>query len=212
MSYISQSLSFNENKITYIDTNIDVEWEVMMDWEDPLMSASAAYICEGGGDILEIGFGMGISANYIQQHTINSHTIIENHPDIIPKAQAWAADKSNVNIVEGSWYDVKDTLSTYDGLFMDTWEDQHMNYFSSSLSSLIKVGGRATWWNGMLGSKNISQSINEEGKRFIFVGEGEELQTNYYCIPDVTYDVYDVTPPTNNYFNYSQYYLPKKQF
>ena len=42
----------------------------MMDWEDPLMSASAAYICEGGGDILEIGFGMGISAGYIQSHTI----------------------------------------------------------------------------------------------------------------------------------------------
>jgi protein arginine N-methyltransferase 2 len=210
MSYISQSLTFEVDKIHY--TEYEDTHEVMMDWEDPLMSASAAYICEGGGDILEIGFGMGISAGYIQQHTINSHTIIENHPDIIPKAQAWAADKSNVNIVEGSWYDVKDTLSTYDGLFMDTWEDQHMNYFSSSLSSLIKVGGRATWWNGMLGSKNISQSINEEGKRFIFVGEGEELQTNYYCIPDVTYDVYDVTPPTNNYFNYSQYYLPKKQF
>jgi len=208
--YLSQSLTFNENKITYTDT--DTEWEVMMDWEDPLMSASAAYICENGGDILEIGFGMGISAGYIQQHTINSHTIIENHPDIIPKAQAWAADKSNVTIIEGSWYDVKDTLSTYDGLFMDTWGDEHLNYFSSSLSLLMKVGGRATWWNGMLGSKNISQSINEEGKRFIFVGEGEELQTNYYCIPDVTYDIYDVTPPTNNYFNHSQYYLPKKQF
>ena len=74
MSYTSQSLSFSENKITYIDTNIDVEWEVMMDWEDPLMSASAAYVCENGGDILEIGFGMGISAGiyiHIQfQHTL----------------------------------------------------------------------------------------------------------------------------------------------
>ena len=69
MSYISQSLEFNENKIIYTDT--EAEWEVMMDWEDPLMSASAAYICEGGGDILEIGFGMGISATYIQSHTIN---------------------------------------------------------------------------------------------------------------------------------------------
>jgi len=24
--------------------------------------------------------------------------------------------------------------------------------------------------------------------------------------------VYDVTPPLNNYFNYNQYYLPKKQY
>jgi protein arginine N-methyltransferase 2 len=186
MSYISQSLEFNENKIIYTDT--EAEWEVMMDWEDPLMSASAAYICEGGGDILEIGFGMGISANYIQSHTINSHIIIENHPDMIPKAQAWAADKSNVTIVEGSWYDVKDTLSTYDGLFMDTYGDQDMDKFSTVLPSLMKAGGKATWWNSMTGSDN------------------------YYDISDVTYDVYDINPPLNSYFNYNQYYLPKKQF
>lgn len=210
MSYISQSLTFNENKITFTET--DTEFEVMMDWEDPLMSASAAYICEGGGDILEIGFGMGISAAYIQSHTINSHTIIENHPDMIPKAQAWAADKSNVTIVEGDWYDVKDTLSTYDGLFMDTYGDKDMNEFSSSLSSLMKVGGKATWWNSISGSKNISRSYDEDGNTSIFEGRGESQQTNYYCIPDVTYDVYDVTPPTNSYFNYNQYCLPKKQF
>ena len=97
--YTSQILSFSENKITYTDNDIDIDWEVMMDWEDPLMAASAAYVCEGGGDVLEIGFGMGISATYIQSHTINSHTIIENHPQIIPKARAWAADKQNVTII-----------------------------------------------------------------------------------------------------------------
>ena len=188
MTYTSQSLTFNESKITYTDVNVGVEWEVMMDWEDTIMSASAAYVCEGEGDILEIGFGMGISATYIQSHTINSHTIIENHPDMIPKAQAWAADKSNVTIVEGSWYDVKDTLSTYDGLFMDTFGDQDMDKFSTVLPSLMKAGGKATWWNSMTGSNN------------------------YYDIPDVTYDVYDVNPPSNSYFNYNQYYLPKKQY
>jgi len=185
MTYISQSLEFNESNIIY--TESETQFEVMMDWEDPLMSASAAYICEES-DILEIGFGMGISAAYIQSHTINSHTIIENHPDMILKAQAWAADKSNVTIVEGSWFDVKDTLSTYDGLFMDTFGDQDMDKFSAVLPSLMKAGGRATWWNSMIGSDN------------------------YYGISDVTYDVYDVNPPLNGYFNNNQYYLPKKQF
>jgi len=188
MSYISQSLVFSEDKIIFADVE-NHEYEVMMNWEDPLMSASAAYICEGGGDILEIGFGMGISANYIQSHTINSHTIIENHPDMIPKAQAWAADKSNVTIVEGDWYNVKDTLSTYDGLFMDTYGDNNMKHFSSSLSSLMKVGGKATWWNSISGSDN-----------------------NYYNIPNVTYDIHNVSPPSNTYFNYNHYFLPKKQF
>ena len=187
MQYISQSLTFAEDKITL--TYAEEEFEVMMNWEDPLMSASAAYVCEGGGDVLEIGFGMGISADYIQQHTINSHTIIENHPDIISRAQAWAADKSNVTIVEGDWYSVKDTLSTYDGLFMDTYGDSNMKHFSSSLSSLMKVGGKATWWNSLSGSNS-----------------------NYYDIPDVTYEVISITPPSNTYFNYNHYFLPKKQF
>ena len=84
MAYINKNLTFESDKIYY--TEGDVKWEVMMSWEDTLMSASAAYVCQGGGDILEVGFGMGISAGYMHSHSISSHTIVENHPDIIPKA------------------------------------------------------------------------------------------------------------------------------
>ena len=187
MSYISKTLTFESDKIYYYDEAYGGNFEVMMDWEDLLMSASAAYVCQNGGDILEIGFGMGISAGYIQSHSINSHTIIENHPEIIFRAQAWASGKSNVTVITGSWYEVKDNLSTYDGLFYDTFGDNDMQYFSSSLSSLVKSGGVTTWWN----------ILSEEN--------------NYYNIPNVTYDQYFVNPPPNNYFNYTTYYLPKCQ-
>ena len=187
MSYLDKTLIFESDKIYYYDEDYGDNFEVMMDWEDPLMSASAAYVCQNGGDILEIGFGMGISAGYIQSHSINSHTIIENHPDVIPKAQAWASKKSNVTIITGSWYDVKDNLSTYDGLFYDTWGDNNMINFSASLSSLVKTGGVATWWN----------TLPEEN--------------NYYNIPNVTYTQYSVNPPSNNYFNNTTYYLPQCQ-
>ena len=96
MSYTDKTLTFESDKIYYTDTSFGGDFEVMMDWEDPLMSASAAYMCENGGDILEIGFGMGISAGYMHSHSISTHTIIENHPNIISKAQAWASNKSNV--------------------------------------------------------------------------------------------------------------------
>ena len=137
MSYLDQTLTFTDNKICYVDG--DTELQVMMDWEDSIMSASAAYVCQNGGDILEIGFGMGISAGYIQSHSINSHTIIENHPDIIPKAKAWAQGKLNVTIITGSWYDVKNELSTYDGLFYDTWGDDNMGqiYFNPSPDHIV---------------------------------------------------------------------------
>ena len=118
MSYIDKTLIFEDDKIYYTDEVST--FEVMMDWEDDVMKASANYICENGGDILEIGFGMGISANYIQANNINSHTIVENHPQVIEKLKVWAQDKVNVNIIEGDWYDIKDSLSTYDGIFYDT--------------------------------------------------------------------------------------------
>ena len=184
MSYISSSLTFESDKITIDDTGE----EVMMDWEDSLMSASAAYVTQNGGDILEIGFGMGISAGYMHSHSISSHTIIENHPQIISKSIEWASGKSNVTIVSQSWYDVRDSIGTFDGIFYDTYGDEDVNHFSSSLSSLTKNRTKVTWWNN------------------------EQSATNYYNIPNVTYQSISVNPTENTYFNSSTYYLPKKEF
>ena len=63
-----------------------------------------------------------------------------------------------------------------------------MNNFSSSLSNLTKSGTKVTWWN-----------INTD-------------ESNYYNIPNVSYQAINVNPPTNSYFNSSVYYLPKKEF
>ena len=71
---------------------------IMMAWEHPLMKRHAEIVCQNGGDILEIGFGMGISAQYIQEYDIDSHTIIEIHPEIAEKAREWAEDKDNIEI------------------------------------------------------------------------------------------------------------------
>ena len=106
--YLSSSLTFYDDKIICQSADwMGFNKEVMMDWEHPIMSASAAYITKNGGDILEIGFGMGISANYIQSHSISSHTIIENHPQIIEKLETWSNGKSNINIISQSWTDVQ---------------------------------------------------------------------------------------------------------
>ena len=40
-------------------------------WEANAFSASAAYICQNGGNILQIGYGMCQAANFIQSHSIN---------------------------------------------------------------------------------------------------------------------------------------------
>jgi len=157
-TYLSSSLTFHSDKITVkLEEFENIEIPIMMTWEDSLMSASAAYVTENGGDILEIGFGMGISAGYIHSHSINSHTIVENHPDIIPKAMEWASNKSNVTIISQSWYDVRDSLGTFDGVFYDTFEDMNYKNFSSSLSTWTKNGTKVTFWNDDNGKSNNHQ-------------------------------------------------------
>jgi len=187
MSYTSSTLIFSDDKIIISGSHSPQE-EVMMSWEVPIMSASAAYVTEGGGDILEIGFGMGISAGYMHSHSISSHTIIENHPQIIPKAVEWASGKSNVTIVSQSWYDVRNSIGTFDGIFYDTYGDDNMYDFSSSLSGLTKSGTKVTFWNN------------------------EYSAINHYGIPDITYQSINVTPTSNSYLTSSIYYMPKKEF
>ena len=170
--YILSSLTFESNKITITETGE----EVMMDWEDSLMSASSAYVTENGGDILEIGFGMGIASNYIQSHSIDSHTIVENHPQILEKLKTWANGKSNVTIISQSWADVTGSLSTYDGVFYDAYGDEKNYLFSSSLSGLTKSGAKVTFWNN---NQNESNDLN---------------------IPNCTYKQISVTVDDNMYF------------
>ena len=187
MSYKDKTLIFESDKIYYTD-DAGASFEVMMSWEDNIMKASADYVCENGGDILEVGFGMGISAGHIQSNSINSHTIIENHPQIIEKAKAWAEDKPNVTIIEGDWYSVKDSLSTYDGVFYDTFGDDDNNNFTTVLPTLMKSGGKATWWNNFTDSDDV------------------------FFIDGTTYESISINPVDNMYFNSDTYYLPKNNF
>ena len=154
--YVSSSLTFHSDKITSkMDEFGDEEVIIMMNWEHPAMSASAAYVTEGGGDILEIGFGMGISAGYIQSHSVSSHTIIEPHPQMVEKAVEWSNGKSNVTIISQSWADVTGSLGTYDGIFYDTSYDDKHNLFSSSLSELTKTGTKLSVFNSYSSETNI---------------------------------------------------------
>lgn len=55
---------------------------VMMAWEGPLMVEHAEILCRSGGDVLNVGFGMGLIDTAIQKLQPRSHTIIEAHPQV----------------------------------------------------------------------------------------------------------------------------------
>ena len=179
-------MAFKDEILTFEDTKILNEngAEVMMDWEAPIMEKSAEFICHNNGDVLEIGFGMGVCSDYIQTQGVNSHTIIEIHPEIIEKLKIWADGKSNVTIVEGDWSSVED-LSTYDGIFIDTYGDDNWFNFKDFALAKAKSGAKITYWN------NFTDKRNE------------------HSFDSVSFDDISVTPDDNTYFTSNTYNMPK---
>jgi hypothetical protein len=128
-----ESLIFTDDYIKI--ENVEKYSLVMHRGEDSLMKKFAEIGCINGGNILEIGFGMGISSNYIQSNNINSHTIIEIHPEIYEKALNWSKNKKNVNVILGSWELIIPTLKQkFDGILHDT----HIDYRSQEFLRYVK--------------------------------------------------------------------------
>ena len=147
MAFKDTILTFEDDKIITGDDR-----EVMMSWEAPIMEKSAEYICQSKGDILEIGFGMGICSDYIQAQDVNSHTIVEIHPQVIEKLNTWASGKSNVTVIEGDWHSVN--LDTYDGIFLDTFGDENWSKFKPFALAKGKPGAKVTYWNSLAENRN----------------------------------------------------------
>jgi hypothetical protein len=179
-------MAFKDTILIFEDDKIltDAGYEVMMSWEAPIMEKSAEYICQSKGDILEIGFGMGICSDYIQVEGVNSHTIVEVHPQIIEKLKVWAEDKDNVTIVEGDWNSVE--LETYDGIFIDTFGDENSANFKSFALAKGKSGAKVTYWNSYAENRNA------------------------HLFDTISFDEVIVIPDENAYFKSSTtYYMPK---
>lgn len=115
---------------------------VMMEWERPLMRAHAEVICQSKGDVLNVGFGMGIVDGFIQELSPKSHTIIEAHPAVYAKMLADGWDKKpGVSVLFGRWEDVVPTLERqFDGVFFDTFDDD-FEAFHAELPRLLRPGG-----------------------------------------------------------------------
>jgi hypothetical protein len=105
--------------------------QVMMEWEKLYMEAVIGKL-NPSGDVLEIGFGMGYSANAIQKFDINSHTIIEADKNVLKRLKEWAPrQKHKVNIIEGCWqYRLPSMTQKFDSFFFD--DIDHPDYPTSS--------------------------------------------------------------------------------
>jgi spermidine synthase len=202
--YNDYELIIEKDKIYFIDET-GTECQVMMRWEESLMQSHVDVLPVEGGDILEIGFGMGISADMIMKRNPASYTVVEIHPQIIAIAKEWAKDKPNVTIIEGNWLDVLGEVGKkrYDGILFDTYGDRYVALFVGVLvHRFIKPNGIFTYWRPdntdtfKIGKQFINPNIQEisahipEGCSYMeILPEGNEKREIKYCaVPYIKYE------------------------
>jgi len=107
----------------------------------------ARIVCQNQGDVLDIGFGMGFSANKMSE-LADSYTCIEINPQIYKKASAWAKGRPNTNIIFGDWIEIIPQLNIkYDGIFMDTHYDPNYRMFENYAAKVANSGCILSIWN-----------------------------------------------------------------
>jgi guanidinoacetate N-methyltransferase len=115
------------------------EQEVLEDWQHPLMQAMANIVTEQAGDILEVGFGRGVSAEMIQQGGVNTHTIIEPNAHSIETWYRPFAEKYSereVHLLVGRWQEVLDQLKQYDAIFFHAFPLNEQEFVEHILKSI----------------------------------------------------------------------------
>lgn len=113
--------------------------EIMEDWQIPIMERMAAIVAESHGDVLEVGFGRGVSASMIQDAGVSSHTIVECNESVIRRFQEWRGryPDRDIKLIEGRWQDVEDELDEYDGVFFHTYPltmEEFFEYVNDSVT------------------------------------------------------------------------------
>jgi ornithine decarboxylase len=131
---------------------------VMEDWEQSYMATLGSIVAVAGGNILELGYGMGLSAKAIQSHDIASHVVVECHPDVIKRASMDCESEiasGRLHLYSGFWQDVTPTLASgiFDGILFDTYplreEEIHGNHlwFFAEAYRLLKPNGVLTYYS-----------------------------------------------------------------
>ncbi len=170
--------TWSESQAEYTPTELIIEGQqVMQDWETPLMKAMADIATESGGDVLEVGFGMGISASFIQERRPKSHTIIEFNQEVMAVFEQWRSRHADrdIRLVRGRWQDVAEALPEFDSVFFDAYPASEAEFEESVVNSitfaesfipaaakLLRPGGVFTYYT------NEIDSFSRRHQRFLF--------------------------------------------
>ncbi|HSR69852.1 MAG TPA: amino acid adenylation domain-containing protein [Acidobacteriota bacterium] len=173
---IQGDLSDSEARLN--DSELVIEGQqIMQDWQKPLMRELAAAVAEHHGDVLEIGFGMGLSAGYIQEQGVRRHIIIEANRKVADAARIWRRryPDRQIQIVQAKWQDVIEELDPVDGVLFDTYpmtEEEFRRHVISDVTfaqhffpfaaGCLRAGGVFTYYS------NEIDSLSRRHQRALF--------------------------------------------
>lgn len=186
--------SWNTTPAIYDDHTLQIDGHpVMEDWELNYMEKLAEVACSEGGHVLEIGYGLGLSARAIQRHSaILKHTIIECHPGVRERCQRDFAEtlaSGRLCLLSGFWQDIVPTLAdgSVNGILLDMYP----------LTKEEKVQGRSSFFHEayrLLKPRGVLTYFSQAEQDFGI----EDLDALHKAgFSDIRSEVCDVDPPAD---------------
>jgi guanidinoacetate N-methyltransferase len=129
---------------------------VMEEWEASYMQTLAALAGSRGGRVLEVGFGLGLAAGFLQQQGIEAHWIIEANREVFARLGTFAAQaRIPVTPLLGFWQEMTREMpeASFSGILFDTYPlseaEIHRNHFAffPEAFRLLRPGGVFTYYS-----------------------------------------------------------------
>ncbi|KAF7117422.1 hypothetical protein CNMCM5793_006367 [Aspergillus hiratsukae] len=211
--YLESDLTFTNDRLLDQDQN-----GVMMAWETEIMCKSAKKLLPSTGlRVLNIGHGMGIVDNFIQDQSPSAHHIVEAHPAVVAemKRKGWA-EKPGVVIHEGRWQDILPALvaqgETFDAIYYDTFAESYADFrefFSEHVIGLLEQEGRWGFFNGMGADRQISYDVYQKVVEMELFEAGFDVEWEEIKVPKLEGEWTGVRRP---YWVVDNYRLPLCKF
>lgn len=174
-------------------------YHVMESWETPVMQGMVDDLRIGGeSDVLEIGFGLGISAAQIAEKTPRSYTVIELHPDVADRAEEWAAGSAiqSTTVVRNAYQSAAPRMqdNSFDAIFFDPYpNDAHewalmQSDFMPTAHRLLRPKGRLAY----LPMEAPSTATSGHVSRCLDVFGNIELRVVRHALPPIDCDYWQL--------------------